>query len=82
MQYPFTSVAGDVTFTAPRLGNRAVDFDQEGMVHVGLLPELIQDARADAADDSALEPLFRSAEAYVRMWEKAEARGQALQGGR
>ena len=80
MEYPFTSYAGDVEFTAPYVGNRAIDFDQEGMVHIGLLPELLQDARADALDDADLEPLFRSAEAYVRMWEKAEARGAALSG--
>ncbi len=82
MAYPFTSYAGDVEFTAPFVGNRAIDFDQEGMVHVGLLPELIQDARADAVDDSQLEPLFRSAEAYIRMWEKAEARGAEIRGRR
>ena len=81
MQYPFSSYAGDVEFTAPFVGNRAIDFDQEGMVHVGLLPELIQDARADAIDDSQLEPLFRSAEAYIRMWEKAQERGAQLRPG-
>jgi microsomal dipeptidase-like Zn-dependent dipeptidase len=80
MAYPFPSYAGDVEFSQPYVGNRAIDFDQEGMVHIGLLPELIQDARADAVDDAALEPIFRSAEAYVRMWEKAEARGAAIRG--
>lgn len=72
--YPFTSYGGDATFTQPRLGNRVVDFNQEGMVHVGLLPELIEDARHDGDSDAALEPVFRSAEAWVRMWELAEAR--------
>lgn len=74
MSYPFTSYAGDVTFTEPYVGNRAIDFDTEGMVHIGMLPELIQDARADALDDADIEPLFRGAEAYIRMWELAEAR--------
>ncbi|MBK6534772.1 MAG: membrane dipeptidase [Deltaproteobacteria bacterium] len=78
IRYPFTSYAGDVTFTPPRLGNRTVDFDTEGMLHIGLLPELIEDARRDGVSDAELEPLFRSAEAYVRMWERAEARGAAL----
>ncbi len=82
MTYPFTSYAGDVEFTQPYVGNRAIDFDQEGMVHIGLLPELIQDAVADAPDDKALEPLFRSAEAYIRMWEKAEKRGQEIRAAR
>jgi microsomal dipeptidase-like Zn-dependent dipeptidase len=76
--YPFTSFAGDVTFTQPHLGNRTVDFNTEGMIHIGLLPELIEDARRDGVSDAELEPLFRSAEGYLRMWERAEARGAAL----
>ena len=82
MSYPFTSFGGDVEFTEPSLGNRTVDFDTEGMIHIGLLPELIQDARADAASDADIEPLFRGAEAYIRMWEKAEARSAEIAAGR
>ena len=78
--YPFTSYAGDVTFQEPHLGNRTVDFNTEGMLHLGLLPELIEDARRDGVTDEELEPLFRSAEAYLRMWERAEARGAELSG--
>ena len=74
--YPFRSYAGDVTFTQPQLGNRAVDFNTEGMAHIGLLPELIQDIRGDGVSDAELEPLFRSAEGYLRMWEKAERRAR------
>jgi hypothetical protein len=82
--YPFASYGGEVTFTEPRLGNRVVDFDTEGMIHIGLMPELVEDARRDGVTDEELEPLFRSAEAYVRMWERAEQRGAALRarGGR
>ena len=76
--YPFEAYAGDVTFTQPFVGNRAIDFNMEGLVHIGLLPELIEDARRDAASDADLEPLFRSAEGYLRMWEKAEARAAAM----
>lgn len=76
--YPFTSYDGAVTFTQPMLGTRVVDFNTEGMVHLGLLPELIEDARHMGFTDQDLEPLFRSAEGYVRMWERAEARGAAL----
>jgi hypothetical protein len=76
--YPFASFDGTVTFEQPRLGEREVDFNNEGMIHIGLLPELIEDVRNDGVTDDELEPLFRSAEAYVRMWEKAEARGAAL----
>ncbi|MFO0696214.1 MAG: hypothetical protein U0230_21800 [Polyangiales bacterium] len=77
--YPFTSFGGDVTFQPPQLGERSVDFDQEGMIHIGLVPELVQDARNMGMSDADLEPLFRSAEGYIRMWERAEARAAALQ---
>jgi microsomal dipeptidase-like Zn-dependent dipeptidase len=76
--YPFTSYAGDVTFTAPRLAKRSVDFNTEGMIHIGLMPELIEDARHIGLSDDDLEPLFRSAEGYLRMWERAEARGAII----
>jgi len=65
-------VDGAVTFTEPRLGERAVDFNTEGMVHIGLLPELLEDARRTGATEADLEPLFRSAEGYLRMWARAE----------
>jgi hypothetical protein len=67
-----------VTFTQPFVGARELDFNTEGLVHIGLLPELIQDARADAESDADLEALFRSAEGYLRMWERAEWRAEAL----
>lgn len=79
--YPFTSYAGDVEFTEPVVGNRTLDFNTEGMVHIGLLPELIEDARRDAVSEADIEPLFRSAEGYIRMWERAEERAAALRGG-
>ncbi len=76
--YPFDSYAGDVTFTEPRVGNRTIDFNTEGFAHLGMLPELLEDARLDGATDEDLEPLFRSAEAYLRMWERAEARAATM----
>lgn len=79
--YPFNSYAGDIEFTEPVIGNRTLDFNTEGLVHIGLLPELIEDARRDALSDADIEPLFRSAEGYIRMWEKAEERAAVLRGG-
>ncbi len=76
--YPFTSYAGDITFTEPVVGNRTIDFNTEGMAHLGLVAELIEDVRRDGVTDEELEPLFKSAEGYLRMWEKSEQRGQEL----
>ena len=74
MSYPFTSYDGRVTFTRPEVGERELDYDTEGMVHLGLVAEVIEDVRRDGATDEDLEPLFRSAEAYLQMWELAERR--------
>lgn len=76
--YPFTSYAGDVTLEQPVVGNRTLDFNTEGMVHLGLVAEVIEDVRRDGVTDEELEPLFKSAEGYIRVWEKSESRGQAL----
>ncbi len=78
--YPFASYAGDIEFSQPVVGNRQLDFNTEGLVHIGLLPELIEDARRDAVDAADIEPLFRSAEGYIRMWELAEQRAAELGG--
>ena len=72
--YPFESFAGDVTFEQPRVGERVVDFNKEGLVHIGLMPELVEEVRRDGVTDDDLEPLFKSAEGYLRMWELAESR--------
>ena len=75
--YPFTSVAGDITFTEAVAGNRTYDFGTEGMAHIGLIPEYIEDVRLDGATEEDLEPLFRSAEGYIQVWEKSIARSEA-----
>ncbi len=76
--YPFESYAGDVTFEQPWVAERRLDFNTEGMVHLGLVAELIEDVRRDGVSDEELEPLFKSAEGYLRLWEKSEQRAQAL----
>ena len=47
-------------------------------MHLGLVAELIEDVRRDGVSDEELEPLFKSAEGYLRVWEKSERRGEAL----
>jgi len=41
------------------------------MLHVGLLPEYIEQVRRDGATDEPLEPLFRTAEVFPAIWERA-----------
>ena len=52
---------------APPLGNA---FDDAGLGHIGLLPALLDDLDQLGSDTAALRS---SADAFVRMWERAEA---------
>lgn len=71
--YPFKSYDGGVTFEQPMLGERVADFNERGMIHIGLLPEYIEDARRDGASDEDLAPLFKTAETLIRVWESSAA---------
>ncbi len=46
------------------------DFNLDGLAHYGLLPDFIQDLRNCGLDRGDLRPLFRSAEDYIRLWER------------
>jgi microsomal dipeptidase-like Zn-dependent dipeptidase len=50
---------------APRLGTA---FDLKGFAHIGLLPDVLRDLEAQGASTQALRA---SAEAFLRMWERA-----------
>jgi hypothetical protein len=47
---------------------RTFDFNVDGLAHVGMLPDLIQDLSKIGLNDNDLTPLFRSAESYISMW--------------
>ena len=70
LNYPFT-LDGFGAFSKQKTGIREFDFNTQGLAHVGLLPDMVEDLKkVGLAND--LGPLFNSAEAYIRMWEKAE----------
>ena len=91
--YPFAIVA-PAGVNAGRLGKAATpnrkdatntpdnwDFNKDGLAHVGLVPDLIEDLRRVGVSDAYLQPLFRSAEAYVRLWERADGSAAPFVGG-
>lgn len=80
ISYPFESISGDITFTEPRVGERVIDFNTEGLAHIGMIPELLEDVRNDGVTDEDFEALFKSAEGYLQMWERSVERGAALSG--
>lgn len=76
--YPFTVYGTNRQVTAPeRTGNRTFDYNVDGLANIGLLPEMVQDIqlqlKASGGNEHLLDPLFRSAEEYIRMWEAAES---------
>ncbi|KPQ29166.1 MAG: Zn-dependent dipeptidase [Marinobacter excellens HL-55] len=76
--YPFTSVDGRVVFHKQKTGDREFGlYDGRGVAHYGLYPDQIADMmlhsdRPKELIDAAVNQLFTSAEAYLRMWERIE----------
>lgn len=75
MSYPF-DVPGFGTFEQQQTGYKAFDYNVDGLAHVGLLPDLLHDLRTVGLGQTYLDAVFRSAEWYVRVWERAEAVGK------
>lgn len=73
VQYPFQAY-GQPGVAMPKMtaGTRTFDYNVDGLSNAGMLPDFIEDLRKVGMSDQDLAPLFRSADAYVRMWEKAE----------
>lgn len=72
VSYPFDSVQGDVRFSRQRTGNRTFDYNEDGIAHYGLFADWIQAMSQAPGGEAAVEKLFRSAEAYLRMWEHTQ----------
>jgi microsomal dipeptidase-like Zn-dependent dipeptidase len=71
LHYPFESYFGE-SVPCNRAGDRSFDFNEDGLAHYGLLPDLIADLEGVGLPRPALDTLFGSANAYVKMWRQAE----------
>lgn len=70
--YPFKSYDGQVTFERQRSGQRVFDLNVDGVSHYGLYPDYLADIQRSPGGDKTMEYLFRSAEAYLQLWERSE----------
>ena len=76
--YPFAAHGmPDTSFNRQVTGGREFNYNRDGVAHVGLIPDFIQDLKGIGLNDQQLEPLFRSAEAFLQMWERIGGRGTA-----
>ena len=71
VEYPF-SVIGGGTLDRMVVGDKTFDYNTDGLANIGLYPDAIRDLQKIGLTKEDLDPLFRSAEAYVAMWERAE----------
>jgi microsomal dipeptidase-like Zn-dependent dipeptidase len=71
--YPFRALYCNVRLQRERSGSRTFDLNIDGVAHYGLIPDLLADMQQHGGGPG-LRSLFRSAEAYLRMWELAYAR--------
>lgn len=68
LRYPFRSAG--FTFGRQRTGTRVFDLNTDGVAHYGLVADLLADMR-QRGRGRAVRSLFRSAEAYLRVWRRA-----------
>jgi hypothetical protein len=71
LHYPFRSYDRQVRFFRQRTGQRTFDLNRDGVAEYGLNVDLLADVQRRRATRPALNPMFRAAEAYLRMWQRA-----------
>ena len=74
LPYPFRSYDGEMRFDRQTTGERSFDLNGDGVAHYGLFADLIALMERGAGGKAATRSLFGSAEAYLRMWERAVRR--------
>lgn len=71
LKYPFTTEFGMV-INKQQSGNRTFELNNDGIAHYGMVADHLQDIRENASN-RIYEAIMNSAEAYLQMWERAEA---------
>jgi microsomal dipeptidase-like Zn-dependent dipeptidase len=72
VSYPFRALYCNVRVQRQQSGTRSFDLNTDGVAHYGLIADLLADMQQHGGG-KAVRSLFRSAEAYLRMWELAYA---------
>lgn len=78
LEYPFT-LDGFGTFDVQITANRHFNFNSDGLAHIGLLPDMVQDLKQVGLSEQDLEPLFQSAEKYISMWASAREVAEGIE---
>lgn len=70
--YPFKALATGVDMDRSIVGKRTFNINDDGVAHIGMLPDFVADLQQIGLSNQDLAPLLNSAEGYIQMWEKAE----------
>jgi hypothetical protein len=54
-------------------GQRTFDINTDGMAHVGMLPDFLEELKQQGVRPRDLEPLYNSAEGYITLWGRIES---------
>jgi hypothetical protein len=77
VHYPFKSPLTGQEFdksSLPWSGRTApYDVSTDGVAHVGMIPDFVEEMRVLGLTDEDLAPLWHGAEAYIREWEAAQS---------
>ena len=67
--YPFTAASTGERMDHSVVGEKTFDINDDGLAHIGLLPDFIADLQALGLTKKDLAPLLHSAEEYIQVWE-------------
>ncbi len=70
INYPFNAFGGRVTFGHEVWGQRVFDLNRDGVANYGMYPDWLQELTL-MAGPALMSDMFRGAEAYLQMWERA-----------
>ena len=73
-------VGGDATLV-PSIAGRLFEYNCDGLAHYGTLPDFFQDSKNSSVAAGAFQPLMRSAEDAIEIWEKSCRLAAAAAGG-
>ena len=70
--YPFRTFDGGTLMSKQRSGSRVYDINVDGVPHMGLRPDYVEDLRM-LEGGQIVTDMANGAEVYLRMWAQAQA---------
>jgi hypothetical protein len=61
-----------------QVGQKKFNINDDGLAHVGMLPDFIADLQQLGLQTKDIDPLFDAASDYVKLWGRSEAVARSL----